>query len=157
MTKRIWLFAGTFDPITKGHEALIARASRLCDWLYVAVAAEPNKKTLFSPDQRLAMVQELLPSNCEALLFNGLLKNTAEQFGVQALVRGIRNHQDYDYEENLAQLNGHLGLETIWLHSYPQEKMISSSAVKELARLGGNFQPFVSPIVEEYLAQVLDD
>lgn len=151
----IWVFAGTFDPITRGHASLIQRASRCCTRLLVAVAAESNKQTLFSADERLNMVQEALPEGVEALLFTGLLVPWAQQQGASVLVRGVRNSQDLVYEQHMAAINAHLGLETIWLPSLSQEALISSTLVKELARLEADLTPFVHSSVAKHLRKKL--
>lgn len=154
---KIWVFAGTFDPITRGHEALIARARPLCDRLIVAVAAHTNKQTLLDGPERLALVQQVLGPTVEARLFSGLLARFCRDQGARTLVRGLRNPVDFAYEQQLAEVNGHLGIETVFLNGRATELVISSSLVKELARLGGDFSPFVSgPVVEKISQKILN-
>lgn len=154
--EKIWVFPGTFDPITRGHEALIRRARQLCDELIIAVVAEqPQKNHLFSAAERLALVQQVCGASCRAELFSGLLANFCRSRGAVAIVRGLRNHNDFFYEQNLAEINGHLGLETVFLNARASESLISSSMVKELARLGGDYSPYVSVPVAEKISQTL--
>ncbi len=155
--EKIWVFPGTFDPITRGHEALIQRARQLCDRLIIAVVEEqPHKQHLFSAAERLALVRRVCGGgNCQAELFSGLLAHFCRASGAVAIVRGLRNHNDFFYEQNLAEINGHLGLETVFLNARASESLISSSMVKELARLGGDYAPYVSVPVAEKIRQTL--
>ncbi|MDO4435835.1 MAG: pantetheine-phosphate adenylyltransferase [Cardiobacteriaceae bacterium] len=152
-----WLYAGTFDPITLGHESLIIRAAGLCDELYVAVAQETRKSTLFDGKTRLSLAQARLNalglSNVHMVALHGLVVDLCRELEISAMVRGLRNGADFDYERNLAHINGLLNptVETCFLLAPPEKSLISSSNVRELARLGAD----VSALVGEEVAQAL--
>ncbi len=148
---RIAVFAGTFDPITLGHEQLLGRAARLFDRIVVGVAAAHHKKTLFSLEERLEMVNTAfahLPQ-ISAAPFQGLLVDFAHAHGAVAVVRGIRGSVDLDYETQLAGMNRRLApdIETVFLTPNDDTQHISSTLVREIAMLGGAFEQFVSPHV----------
>lgn len=148
---RIAIFAGTFDPITLGHEQLLRRASRLFDQVIVGVAAAHHKKTLFTLDERLAQVRGALADvgHLRAEPFQGLLMDFARAHGACAVVRGIRGTVDFDYEAQLAGMNRRLApeVETVLLTPSDETQHISSTLVREIAMLGGAFAQFVSPLV----------
>lgn len=132
---RLAIYAGTFDPITKGHLDIIERSKYLCDSLVIAIGENPAKKTLFSVEERIKMILELnVTSNVYS--FQGLLINYARELGANILIRGIRSVSDFEYELNLANINSSLApdIQTIFLPTKPELGIISSSAVKELAR-----------------------
>lgn len=142
------VYAGSFDPPTKGHFDIIYRASRLFDELIVAVVRNPNKQALFTLAEREAMIKGGLTSlsNVVTASFSGLLVDFMEEHQVKFIVRGLRSSADFEAEFNMALLNSSLtsGLETIFLVSSPEHIFISSSAVREIASLGGKVSHLVS-------------
>jgi len=154
---RIGVYSGTFDPITLGHEDVILRAADLFDTLIVAVAVAHHKKTRFGLDERIAMVAEVLShrSQIRVLPFDGLIMDFCRQHGACAVVRGIRNLTDFDYEAQMAAMNRKLlpTVDTLFLLPQPQLQCISSTLVREIAQLGGDVSTMVSPAVAHRLSQ----
>lgn len=149
------LFPGTFDPITLGHENLIARAMRLFDRVIIAVAQSDAKNPLFPFQQRLALLQAIY-QECERITvvgFSGLLIETCQQYQAHTVIRGVRSASDFDYERQLAEMNHKLDtdFETVFLNAQPDLACISSSLVREIAKLGGDYRGLVSPIVADAL------
>ncbi len=144
---RTALYPGTFDPITNGHMDLLARASLLFDEIVLAIADSPNKKPAFSLQERVAMATEALVSlkNVRVLGFDGLLADFVHEMHAGVLLRGLRAVSDFEYEFQLASMNRHLiaNVETVFLTPSEQFSFISSSLVREVARLGGNVSEFV--------------
>lgn len=154
-TPRIAVYSGTFDPITKGHEDVVRRAAALFDRVIVAVAIAHHKKTLFSLEQRLDLVRRSLADvpGVQALPFDGLIMDFCREQGAQAVVRGIRNVTDFDYEAQMAGMNRKLApsIDTVMLIPEPQWACISSTLVREIAKLGGDVRDMVSPVVTDAL------
>jgi pantetheine-phosphate adenylyltransferase len=149
---RIAVYSGTFDPITLGHEDVARRASGLFDELIIAVAIAHHKKTRFSLKERLAMAAEAaerLPGRVRVLPFDGLIMDFCRAQGATAVVRGIRNLTDFDYESQMAAMNRKLlpAVETVLLLPQAELQCISSTLVREIAALGGNVSQMVSPQV----------
>jgi pantetheine-phosphate adenylyltransferase len=153
----IAVYPGTFDPITTGHVDLIERADRLFDHTIVAVAENPAKHPLFSFEQRIALCQASLShlKHVQVIGFTGLLVNFVEQMHAQVLLRGLRAVSDFEYEFQLASMNRRLNanIETIFLTPSEQYAFISSSLVREIARLNGNIREFVPEPVAIALEQ----
>lgn len=151
--QRIAIFPGTFDPITLGHEHLINRAAKLFDKLIVAVAENQEKQCKFAFNTRIDVVKARFKhiSNIEVVGFESLLVQLAEKYSSKYIVRGIRNANEFAYELQLSNMNRSLDkeLETIFLFADQTYSFISSSLVKEAARLGADLTPFVSPEVIE--------
>ena len=151
MKPKIALYSGTFDPITTGHIDVIARAAGLFDRLFIAVAAAHHKKTLFSLSERMDLAQQSLAqiANVEVVHFEGLVVDCCRVVGAQAIVRGIRNGTDMDYESQMAQMNRKLApsVETVFMLPTPEVQCISSTLVREISQLGGDIAPLVSPPV----------
>ena len=152
------LYPGTFDPITKGHGDLIERASRLFDHVIIAVAASPKKNPLFSLEQRVALAQEVtkhLP-NVEVVGFSTLLAHFVKEQKANVFLRGLRAVSDFEYEFQMASMNRHRipEVETLFLTPAEQHSFISSSLVREIARLGGDVSGFVPAAVLEALRKV---
>ena len=152
------LVPGTFDPITEGHIDVIRRTAQLFDSVVVAVAESPTKGEagpLFSVDERVAMVQESVASleNVEVVSFSGLLVDLYRQVDATVVVKGLRVVTDFEYEFQMAAMNYTLdeGLETLFIMSSPKHMYLSSSIVRELARLGGPYRDFVPACVYEAL------
>lgn len=148
---RTGLFPGTFDPVTNGHTDLIGRAVKLVDKLVIGVAINAEKKPLFSLEERVEMVGEIIEpfrSTAEVAVqpMTGLLMHFAEEVGANAIVRGLRAVSDFEYEFQMVGMNQHLNsdIETMFLMADPRHQPIASRLVKEICRLGGNIKPFVS-------------
>jgi pantetheine-phosphate adenylyltransferase len=152
---RIAVYSGTFDPVTLGHEDVIRRAAGLFDEMLVAVAVAHHKKTQFTLDQRMAMVAESMKHlpQVRVLPFEGLMMDFCRQHGACAVVRGIRNVADFDYEAQMAAMNRKLlpSVETVFMLPQAQLQCISSTLVREIAKLGGDVSEMVSPGVAERL------
>ncbi len=149
------IYPGTFDPITFGHLDVLARAARLFDRVTVAIAHNPGKGPLFSPEQRLDLVRAVttdLP-NVQATLFDGLLVEFARAQNAIAVIRGIRALSDFEFEFNMALMNRHLepALETIFVMPRETYSYTSSNLVKQVAKLGGDVSHFVPPAVGQAL------
>jgi pantetheine-phosphate adenylyltransferase len=148
---RIAVYSGTFDPITAGHEDVARRAAGLFDRLIIAVAAAHHKKTWFDLPARMAMVRAALAplAGVEVLAFDGLLMDFCVGHGAQAVVRGIRNMSDFDYEAQMAAMNRKLKpeVETVFLLPGAELQCISGTLVREVAKLGGDVAGMVSPAV----------
>ncbi|MDD2546318.1 MAG: pantetheine-phosphate adenylyltransferase [Burkholderiaceae bacterium] len=150
------VYPGTFDPITLGHEDVVRRASQLFSRVIVAVAAGHHKKTLFSLEERMAMVREAVKDYPQVQVesFNGLVRDFVVAHGGKAMVRGLRAVTDFDYEFQLAGMNRSLmpDVETVFLTPGDKYQFISSTFVREIALLGGEVDKFVSPPVLARLA-----
>ncbi|WP_295456222.1 pantetheine-phosphate adenylyltransferase [uncultured Thiodictyon sp.] len=151
------VYPGTFDPITNGHADLIVRAARLFDRVVVAVAADTGKAPTFTTAERLALVNEVLDGQprVEVVSFSGLLVNFARQLEVGVIMRGLRAVSDFEYEFQLAGMNRRMApdIETLFLTPAEQYSYISSSLVREIARLRGDVSPFVAPSVQAALRE----
>ena len=149
------VYPGTFDPITLGHEDLVRRAAQLFPRVIVAVAAGHHKKTMFSLEERLAMVREAVQPypNVTVDSFSGLVRDFVVAHGGTAMVRGLRAVTDFDYEFQLAGMNRSLmpDVETVFLTPGDKYQFISSTLVREIAQLGGEVDKFVSPPVFAHL------
>lgn len=154
MTKRIGVYPGTFDPITKGHLHIIKRASTLVDKLIVSVALNHHKKTLFTHDERVELVKAdvanmKLSSDCEIEVkaFDGLLVHYAEEMQASCVFRGLRAVSDFDYEFQMTGMNLHLApeIETVFLMAADKWQFVSSSFIKEIHALNGQVEDFVTP------------
>ena len=157
---RTGLYPGTFDPPTNGHIDIIGRARKLVDTLIIGVAVNEAKKPLFSLEERVAMVR----AECEklngpgmaeikVLPMHGLLMKFAESCGAGIIVRGLRAVQDFEYEFQMTAMNEQLNpdIETVFLMADVRHQAVASRLVKEIAALGGNISPFVTPEVKEAL------
>ncbi len=155
----IAVFPGTFDPITLGHQDLIRRSARLFGTVIVAVAAAHHKKTLFTLDERLAMVRDVFAplDNVQVESFTGLVRDFAVAHGARAMVRGVRSVTDFDYEAQLAGMNKALApeVETVILTPDSRYQFISSTLVREIATLKGDVTTFVAPGVHARLMDKL--
>jgi len=151
------VYPGTFDPITNGHADLIARASKLCDRVVVAVARDVAKQPAFDIDQRVALAGTVCAdmANVEVVAFSGLLVEFARQLRVHVIMRGLRAVSDFEYEFQLAGMNRRMApdIETLFLTPAEQYSYISSSLVREIARLGGDVSGFVAAPVHAALQE----
>ena len=153
--RTIAIYAGSFDPITRGHEDLIKRSCEFVDKLVVAVATNSSKQPLFSPDERIALIRSAVgDSACvEVRQFKGLLVNFASEVGASLIIRGLRAVSDFEYEFQMALMNRNLspGLETVFMVPSVETTYISSSIIREIAQYGGNLDNLVHPSVAEAL------
>lgn len=155
---RIAVYPGTFDPITMGHEDIVRRAANLFDQVIVAVAGSTSKQTLFSLQERVALAESVFHGdNIRVVGFDGLLMQFVQAQGAQIVIRGLRAASDFEYEFQLAGMNRKLypKLETLFMTPAEEFMFISSSLVREVARLGGDVNQFVSPGVETAIKQKL--
>lgn len=153
---RVALYPGTFDPITNGHIDLVARASTLFEKVVVGVAESPGKGPALPLDERVDLARIALApfANVEVQGFNSLLAHFVHEVGAGVLLRGLRAVSDFEYEFQLASMNRHLipDVETLFLTPAEQHSFISSSLVREVARLGGDVSGFVHPAVAKALS-----
>jgi len=161
MGERIGVYPGTFDPITKGHVDIIRRGAKLVDRLIIGVTTNPAKDPMFTPDERIAMVErevrEVGAANVIVVGFDALLMKFAEAQGASIIIRGLRAVADFEYEYQMAGMNQQINtaIETVFLMADVSLQPIASRLVKEIARFGGEIAPFVSPAVRaDLLARV---
>lgn len=145
------VYSGTFDPFTLGHLNILERASGLFSHVTVAVAESTTKKTLFTAEERveIARAETARLGNVDVQPFSGLLRDFVRANGCRAIIRGIRGGADFNYEEQMAGVNRMLmpDVETVFLMTDPALAFVTSSAVREIAWLGGPLDGFVSPAV----------
>jgi pantetheine-phosphate adenylyltransferase len=146
------LFAGSFDPITNGHLDVIGKAVKLADKLVLAIGIHPGKTPLFSADDRLAMLNEICTplgraAGCEiaCTTFADLVVTVAQRTGATVLVRGVRDATDFDYEMQMAGMNGAMApeIQTIFLPAAPAVRPITATLVRQIAGMGGDVSAFV--------------
>lgn len=147
------IYPGTFDPLTRGHEDIIYRASRMFDEVIVAVAQSPGKNPLFNVAERVEMATVALQGreNVTVVGFTGLLMQFVQEQGANVVIRGLRAASDFEYEFQLAGMNRNLfpEVETLFLTPAEQYMFISASLVREIALLGGDVTKFVSPLIQQ--------
>ena len=144
--ERVALFAGTFDPFTKGHHALIKRALPLFDKIIIAIGNNSEKKCMFTIEERVAAIEKLYTeeSRVEVKVYNCLTVDFAREIGATALLRGVRSIKDFEYERELADINLKLGgIDTVLLISEAEHASVSSSVVRELIKYGKNIAQFL--------------
>ena len=156
-SERIALYAGSFDPITHGHEDLIKRTVAFADRVIVAVARNVSKAPLFTVDERVGFIREITRDDdrVEVRAFDGLLVDFARETGARVNVRGLRAVSDFEYEYQMALMNRHLHpeLETVFMAPSLDTTYISSSMVREVARFGGDVSGLVHPHVMQALRE----
>lgn len=157
----IAIYPGSFDPVTSGHLDVITRAAGLFDSVIVLVAANSAKAPLFTPDARAGMILEAcaeLPNVRTDTLTDRLLVEYATEQGAHVIVKGLRAVSDFEYEFQMALLNRHLqpDVETVFLMTSAEHAYLSSSIVKEIARLGGDVRGLVPPPVLPRLKEKFD-
>ncbi len=154
---RLAIYPGTFDPITNGHLDIIERGAQLFDRLTVAVTNNLSKNPVFTVQERMDMIRGVtshLP-NVEVDSFSGLLVDYAGSRGAGALLRGLRAISDFEYEFQMALVNRKLahGIATVFLMAHEKYTYLNSTIVKEVAKLGGDVDSFIHPLVKERLRQ----
>lgn len=141
---------GSFDPVTLGHIDVFERASAQFDEVVVAVLVNPNKRGMFAPDERIAMIEEStthLP-NLRVRSGQGLVVDFVKSHGLTAIVKGLRSGTDFEYEWQMAQMNKHIaGVDTFFVAAAPRYSFVSSSLAKEVAMLGGDVSALLPPAV----------
>ncbi|HMW54796.1 MAG TPA: pantetheine-phosphate adenylyltransferase [Accumulibacter sp.] len=157
LNKRVAIYAGTFDPMTRGHEDLVRRAACLFDRVIVAIAQNQPKRPFFSLAERVEMAREILAcyQNAEVCGFDGLLMDFLHAKGAKVIIRGLRAVSDFDYEFQMAGMNRNLfpEVETVFLTPGEQYLFISATMVREIAVLGGDVSKFVQPAISDRLAK----
>src|SRR5262245_51199550 len=159
--KRIGFTSGSFDPVTNGHLDVIARAARMVDALVIGIGVHPGKTPLFSADERIEMLKaETAPiakaANCriDIVTFDNLTVDAARAAGATLIFRGLRDSTDFDYEMQMAGMNGAMapGVDTVFLPASPAVRHITGTLVRQIALMGGDVSAFVSPGVAKRLA-----
>lgn len=147
------IYAGSFDPITLGHTAIIERAVKVYDRVTVAIGVNPNKRGLFSLEERRTLIESSVPKGVEVLSFEGLLVDFAKRMNAGVLLRGLRLLTDFEHEFQLALGNRDLApeIETVFMMTASEYVYVSSSLVKEIAMNGGDSSRYVPPAVHQAL------
>ena len=157
LNKRVAIYAGTFDPMTRGHEDLVRRAVNLFDHVIVAIAESRAKRPFFTLEERVEMAKEVLAPypTAEVCSFNGLLMDFLHLKGAKVILRGLRAASDFEYEFQMAGMNRNLfpEVETLFLTPSEQYMFISATMVREIAILGGDVSKFVQPSICERLSK----
>ena len=157
---RTALYAGSFDPVTNGHLDAVKGACRLCDKLVIAIGTHPGKAPLFAVEDRLAMLQETCSPiavaekvKLETLTFDDLVVALAKRVGASLLIRGLRDASDFDYEMQMAGMNGTMapGIQTVFLPASPAVRPITATLVRQIAGMGGDVSAFVPVAVAKQL------
>ena len=157
MAERTAVYAGSFDPITYGHLDIIKRAVTMFDHIIVAVARNYEKQALFSAEERVALVKEVVPPNLnvEVESFEGLLVEYMKRKGARIILRGLRATSDFDYEYHMASMNRELNgqIDTVFMVTGKDYFFISSRTVREIASLGGSVKDLVPGMVAHRLRE----
>lgn len=155
--ENVALFPGSFDPFTNGHLDLTARGAQLFDRVVVAVAHNPSKTSLFTPEERVDMIRASVKKlkNVSVMHFAGLVVDCARLEGARTLIRGLRAVSDFEFEFQMALMNRRLqpGLEIVFLMPDQEYTYLNSTLVKEVARHGGRVSGLVPPVVERRLLE----
>lgn len=163
---RVGLYAGSFDPLTNGHLDMLRAAFGLFDHVVVAIGVHPAKSPLFTADERKSMILAVAEplakaagATIEVRTFDNLVVQFAADVGAQALIRGLRDGTDLDYEMQLAGMNGAMApaLRTVFLPASPASRHITATLVRQIAAMGGDVSPFVPPAVAEALAAKINE
>lgn len=157
---RIGFYPGSFDPMTRGHADVIARAAKLVDELVIGIGVHPGKAPMFTVEDRVAMLEvECKPyaksMRARVITFAGLSVDAARKAGATLMIRGLRDGTDFDYEMQLAGTNSAMAqdVETVFLPASPDVRHIAANLVRQIAGLGGDITPFVSKDVAKRLAK----
>jgi pantetheine-phosphate adenylyltransferase len=158
---RIGFYSGSFDPVTLGHTDIIARASRLVDRLVIGIGVHPTKTPLFADDERVEMLEVETRAIATAagipidvITFSDLAVSAAQRSGASVIFRGLRDGTDFDYEMQMANMNGEMvpSVQTVFVAASPEVRHIAANLVRQIALLGGDVTPFVSKGVALRLA-----
>jgi len=158
---RTALYAGSFDPVTNGHLDVLKAACRLADKVVIAIGTHPGKQPMFSTDERLAMLKEVAEpiaarekAKVETMTFDDLVVSAAKRAGATLLIRGLRDASDFDYEMQMAGMNGAMApqIETVFLPASPATRPITATLVRQIAAMGGDVSAFVPAPVAKRLA-----
>ncbi len=145
--KRIAVFPGSFDPITKGHESIILRAMNLFDEIHIAIGTNAEKKNLFNIQQRLEWIKLVFKDHPEIKVseYEGLTVNYCKKIGAEYILRGLRTSADFEFERSIGQVNKKLypEIETVFLLTTPEYTAINSSIVRDILRHGGDADQFI--------------
>lgn len=151
------LCPGSFDPPTLGHVDVVDRAIKVFDRVVVSVVDNPSKESMFTTEQRIALLEELFGKQVTVTSFSGLLVTHAIDQGADVVVKGLRSIDDYEYEKQMSQMNRHLsGMETVYMSTAAEYSFVSSSLVKEVAKLGGDVTALVPQAVARALKEQLE-
>lgn len=157
---RIGFYSGSFDPVTLGHTDVITRAANLVDRLVIGIGINPGKSPLFSDIERIAMlkaetkqISKKTGTEIEVVTFTGLAIDAAREAGATIIFRGLRDGTDFDYEMQMAGMNGEMApeIETVFVAASPAVRHIAANLVRAVATMGGDPSPFVSPAVARLL------
>ena len=155
----IAVYPGTFDPLTRGHQDIVRRASALFDQIILAVAESPNKSPFFTLEERVLIAKEVFQENdmVKVYGFTGLLRDFLYSHRAKVIIRGLRAVSDFEFEFQMAGMNRHLmpEIETVFLTPSEQHQFISGTIVREIAVLGGDISEFVYPSVRSHLKKKL--
>ena len=156
---RVCIYPGSFDPITNGHLDIIERASKIFDKLIVSVVENPSKQPVFTLQERVELIKECVKDykNIAVDSFKGLLTDYVKEKGASTIVKGLRIVADFEYEFQMALLNKSISpeIETIFMMTNSKYSYISSTMIKEIARLGANLDEFVPKIIKEKILHKL--
>ncbi len=156
----ICVYPGSFDPITNGHLDIITRASKLCDKLIVAIGRNEGKKPSFTVEERIEFIKNSLEGREDIIVtsFSGLLADFVRQTGAKTVIKGLRAMSDFEYEFQMALLNKNLepDMETLFMMTNVNYSYLSSSAVKEIAKNGGNIEGLVPECIREKVMNKLN-
>lgn len=158
---RIFFFSGSFDPMTNGHLDVLRQAAMLADKIIIGVGVHSSKQGLFSYDERMRLIEAALDSaglaldHFEIVQFDNLVVDAARTHKATAIVRGLRDSTDFDYEMQMAGMNGTMApdIPTLFLPASPDTRMITASLVRQIAKMGGDVSPFVPEAVARALRQ----
>jgi pantetheine-phosphate adenylyltransferase len=153
---RVALYAGSFDPVTNGHLDVVRQASGLAERLILAIGTHPGKTPMFSVEERIAMLEETCGplvraagGELKCITFADLVVSAAQREGATLLVRGLRDGSDFDYEMQMAGMNGAMApqVQTVFLPASPPVRPITATLVRQIAAMGGDVSHFVPPLV----------
>lgn len=161
MMTRIFFFSGSFDPMTNGHLDVLRQAAMLADKIVIGVGVHSSKQGLFSYDERVNLIEATLkdeglaPERFDIIKFDNLVVDAARKHNATAIVRGLRDGTDFDYEMQMAGMNSTMApdIPTLFLPASPDTRMITASLVRQIAKMGGDVSPFVPKAVAQVLLQ----
>jgi pantetheine-phosphate adenylyltransferase len=157
---RIGFYSGSFDPVTFGHTDVIARAAELVDRLVIGVGVHPSKNPMFTVDERVEMLRketvliaDKSGTEIDIVTFDNLAVDAARSEGATVIFRGLRDGTDFDYEMQMAGMNGAIApdIQTVFVAASPQVRHIAANLVRQVAKMGGDVSSFVSPEIEACL------